>query len=257
MRRAIADARTAVGFLTRIPVGRAGWADPVLTRAAAYFPLVGVLVAAIGLGTWWVGASALGPAAGAVLGVLATVVVTGALHEDGLADTVDGLWGGSTPARRLEIMRDSRIGTYGVIAVGGDLLLRTAVLVPYTAGEWLDVARILLAGHVLGRVAPLVLATALPPARTDGQGIRLAAPTRAGAAIAAITVVVGAVAAAGWWAPALVAAAAVAVGGLGLLAHRRIGGVTGDVLGAAVLLTNLAVAGALAALIEGGLVWGG
>ena len=116
---AIADARAALGFLTRIPVGRIAHGESDLTRTAAYFPLVGVVVAAIGFAAWWVGTSLLGSFAGAVLSVLAVVVVTGALHEDGLADTVDGLWGGSTPERRLAIMRDSRLGTYGAVAVVG------------------------------------------------------------------------------------------------------------------------------------------
>lgn len=247
----LADVRTAVGFLTRIPVGKSLGSDPTLTRAGAYFPLVGAVVAAIGFGAWWVGASALGPLAGAVLGVLATVVVTGALHEDGLADTADGLWGGASPARRLAIMRDSRIGTYGVLAVGGDLLLRVAILVPLDAA---DVARVLVAGHVLGRAAPLVLAAALPPARSDGLGVRLAAPNRRGLLVATITVVGVAGVAATWWAPVPLIAAGLVVLGVRRVARRRIGGVTGDVHGAGVVLTNLATAATVAALIEGDLV---
>ena len=240
--------RTAFGFLTRLPVGAPDASEPALTRAGAYFPLVGLVVGAVGWAAWWIGTGALGPTAGAVLGVLATVAVTGALHEDGLADTADGLWGGASPARRLEIMRDSRIGTYGVLALGGELLLRVAILVPLdTAGA----LRVLIAGHVLGRIAPLVLAAWLPPARSDGLGVRLAAPPRRGAMVAAGTGLAAAVLAGGRWAPLVVAAGAIPVFLLGRLAHRRIGGVTGDVLGAAVVLTNLAVAASVAALIEG------
>jgi adenosylcobinamide-GDP ribazoletransferase len=249
--------RMAIGFLTRLPVGRIELTDPTLTPSAAYFPLVGGLVGAIGLGFWWIGAVALGPLAGAVLGVLATVVVTGALHEDGLADTADGLWGGATVERRLAILRDSRIGTYGVIAVSGDLLLRIALLAPFGADDVATVARTLVVGHVWGRVAPLVLAATLPPARTDGQGVRLGAPTAGGAAIAAITVAAITIGLVGWWSPLVMAAAAVALLGVRRLARRRVGGVTGDIHGAGVVVTNLAVATVVVALAREGVTWAG
>ncbi|PZF79116.1 adenosylcobinamide-GDP ribazoletransferase, partial [Jiangella anatolica] len=126
----IAGLRAAVAFLTRLPVGSS---PAPLDRAGAWFPLVGLLVGSVGLGVWWVADGLAGPLVAAVAAVLATVIVTGALHEDGLADTADGLWGGSTRERRLEIMRDSRLGTYGALALAGDLLLRVAVLA--TAGS--------------------------------------------------------------------------------------------------------------------------
>ena len=244
--------RAAAGFLTRIPVGSAPFSGPVLDRAGAWFPLVGLLVGGVGLGVWWVADGLAGPLVAAVAAVLATVVVTGALHEDGLADTADGLWGGATRERRLEIMRDSRLGTYGALALGGDLLLRVAVLASAgaAAAGFADVARILLAGHVVGRAAPLVLAAWLPPARTDGQGRRLGRPGVPDSVVAAATVLVVTVLAAGWWAPVVLAAAAVPVLGLRRAARRRIGGITGDVLGAGVALTNLAVAITIVALAQ-------
>ncbi|TDE12704.1 adenosylcobinamide-GDP ribazoletransferase [Jiangella asiatica] len=234
--------RAALGFLTRIPVGPH---DRGLDRAAPYFPLVGVVVGGIAVATWWVADAALGGFAAAVVAVLTTVIVTGALHEDGLADTADGLWGGSTSQRRLEIMRDSRLGTYGALALGGDLLLRVALLTPLGLA---DAARVLLAGHVIGRAAPLVLAAWSPRARSDGQGARLGRLRAGGATVAGATVVPVAVLATGWWAPVLVAAAMLPVLALRRAAHRRIGGVTGDVLGAGVALSNLAVAAAIAIL---------
>ncbi|WP_053203747.1 adenosylcobinamide-GDP ribazoletransferase [Jiangella muralis] len=253
--------RAAVGFLTRVPVGAAPYSGSALDRAGAWFPLVGVVVGSAGLGVWWVADGLAGPLVGAVAAVLATVIVTGALHEDGLADTADGLWGGATRERRLEIMRDSRLGTYGALALAGDLLLRVAVLASVGIGSaegfadggsdaFADVARVLLAGHVIGRAAPLVLAAWLPPARTDGQGRRLGRLGVVDSLVAAATVLVVAVLAAGWWAPVLLAAAAVPVLGLRRAARRRIGGVTGDVLGAGVALTTLAVAIAVAALVQ-------
>nr|WP_281386592.1 adenosylcobinamide-GDP ribazoletransferase [Jiangella mangrovi] len=241
--------RAAVAFLTRLPVGSGPVGDAGLARAGAWFPLVGALVAGVGLAAWWAADWLLGSLAAAVVAVLATVIVTGALHEDGLADTADGLWGGRSPERRLEIMRDSRLGTYGALALAGDLLLRVAVLAS-AAGGLADAARVLLAGHVLGRAAPLVLAAWLPPARTDGQGQRLGRLGVADAVVAAVTVVVVIVLAGGLWAPVLVAAAAIPVLGLRRAARRRIGGVTGDVLGASAALVNLAVAIAVAALLR-------
>ena len=252
---AVTDARAALGFLTRIPVGRVESAEPSLTRIAAYFPLVGVVVAAVGFGAWWVGTSLLGSLAGAVLSVVAAVMVTGALHEDGLADTVDGLWGGATPSERLAIMRDSRLGTYGAVAVVADLLLRVALLAPYGTSDWFDVAGLLLAGHVVGRAAPVVLAATLPPARTDGQGARLAPPTRRDLVIAVGTAVLAAVLAVGWWAPVPLLAAGLTMAAVRQAARRRLGGGTGDVYGAAVALTNLAVAAVVVALAQEGLGW--
>jgi adenosylcobinamide-GDP ribazoletransferase len=243
----IGSLRAAVMFLTRVPVGPVG--DVSLSRAAAWFPLVGALVGAIGLAAWWVADRFVGPWPAAVVAVLSTVAVTGALHEDGLADTADGLWGGATPERRLEIMRDSRLGTYGALVLAGDLLLRVTVL-GSAAGSPADAARILLAGHVLGRAAPLVLSAWLPPARVDGQGLRLGRLRVPDAVVAAVTTLVVAVLVAGWWAPVLLAAAAVPVLGLRRAARRRVGGVTGDVLGASVALANLAAAIAVAALLR-------
>src|SRR5919198_3291922 len=120
----------ALRFMTRLPLPRVEFREGDLRRASALFPLVGAVVAGIGIGV----RAALEPLWGgsvAPLGALAAmIVVTGALHEDGLADTADGLWGGWTPAQRLEIMRDSRVGTYGVVALVGALSLRIALLAP-------------------------------------------------------------------------------------------------------------------------------
>ncbi len=245
------DARTAVGFLTRLPVGRRAGSDGGLAGAGSYFPLVGGLVAGVGIGVWAAVEPLLGPLAAAVSSVLATVVVTGALHEDGLADVADGFWGGTSVDRRLEIMRDSRIGTFGVLAVSGDLLLRVALLAPL---DLAGVARVLVAGHVLGRAAPLVLATWLPPAREDGLGARFGRPRRGGIVLATVTVIAAAVVAAGAWAAIPLAAATVAVAAIGWGARRRIGGYTGDVFGAGVLVVNLAVAASVVALIRAGWV---
>ncbi|MGH3442682.1 MAG: adenosylcobinamide-GDP ribazoletransferase, partial [Nitriliruptorales bacterium] len=173
------------------------------------------------------------------------------VHEDGLADAVDGLWGGTTPEQRLAIMRDSRLGTYGMVAVAADLLLRTALLVPL---DLAGVSRVVVAGHVIGRAAPLVLAAWLPPARHDGLGARAGVVGRGGAAVAAVTVGVAAIATVGPWAPLVLVAAAVPIAALRRGARRRIGGVTGDVFGAGVQVAHLAVAATVSALVQAGLV---
>lgn len=240
----------AVQFLTRVPVGQAPTTGPDgdhdLTTASAWFPLVGLLVAAVGIAVRAGLEPLLGRAPATVAAVLATVLVTGAFHEDGLADSADGLWGGADPARRLAIMHDSRLGTYGTYALVGDLALRVALLAPLTL---VDLARAMLAAQVIGRLAPLVLVAWLPPAAPDGQGVRMR--RRLGAAgwvTAAGSVAVAAVATVGPYAPALLAAAGLGVWLVGRTARSRLGGVTGDLLGAGVRVSGLLVAATVVAL---------
>jgi adenosylcobinamide-GDP ribazoletransferase len=267
MINATADLRSALGFLTRIPVGRIDPFDPTMRRAGGYFPLVGAIVAAVGVAAWWATSELLGAPAAAVAAVFSTVIVTGALHEDGLADSADGLLAGvprpaedpasgATRERRLEIMRDSRLGTYGTLALIGDLLLRMAILLPFGIGSVSDVARILAAAHVIGRAAPLVLVSILPYARRGEDDAKprpqLSAPTRGYAILAAATVVAVAIGAAGPWAPAPLAVATVVVLAVRRFARRRVDGVTGDVLGATAALTITAVMATMAALVHGG-----
>lgn len=216
----------------------------------AWFPLVGAIVGGIGVLTWVIVEALVGRTPAAVAAVLVTIVVTGALHEDGLADTVDGLFGGSTPERRLEIMRDSSVGTYGALALTGDVILRAALLAPLGLP---DIARALIAGHVIGRLAPLVVVAWLPTARLDGLGASVAGkPGRGAWLIAGATVAVAAIGAVGFWAPLVLAAAAAPVWLTGRAARDRIGGFTGDILGAAVQTSTLAVTATVAALVSAG-----
>jgi adenosylcobinamide-GDP ribazoletransferase len=179
--------------------------------------------------------------------VAAAIMVTGALHEDGLADTADGLWGGWEPARRLEIMRDSRIGTYGVLALVLAVGLRASLL----AGLGLaGFARAVVAAEVLGRAAMVALAGWLPPAAPGRGAEATGRPGTAGILVAAVTTLAAAVAASGWWAPVPLATAALVTAGCALLFRRRLGGVTGDTLGAAEQVTALAVLAAVTALLR-------
>lgn len=243
------DLRVAVQFLTRLPTGRAADPGPDLTAASAWFPAVGLLVAGVAVAVRAGLDPLLGSAPATIAAVLATVAATGAFHEDGLADTADGLWGGWDVDRRLAIMRDSRLGTYGTVALVGDLALRTTVLAGLGVA---DFARTVVAAHVLGRLAPLLLVARLAPARPDGQGVRTATLGPSGWMLALGTGLVVAVVVAGVAAPLVVGAVLLGTGATGALARRRLGGVTGDLLGAGVRVGALAVTCVLAAVLRAG-----
>lgn len=240
------DIAAAFGLLTRLPagggIGRGGasaWAWPLAGGAVAGLAaLAGVAAAGIGLGA--------GVAAVLVLAVQA--LLTGAMHEDGLADTADGLWGGGDRTRRLEIMHDSRSGSYGVLALVLVVLARWSALAAVLAGPgWAALLGIVAVG-ALSRAPMAVLMAWLPNARGHGlaQGIG-----RPGAATAWLAVGIGFVAALVLTGPAaalgMAALVALTSAGLGLVARARIGGQTGDILGASQQLAEAAALAALAA----------
>ena len=222
---------TALGFLTRLPVGQRHGGMP-LAEAAGCFPLAGAAVGAIGaLAFWLAGSLGLPPTIAAVVAVGATLLATGALHEDGLADVADGFGGGFGRERKLEIMRDSRLGSYGALALMASFGLRTLAL---TSLASLDlVAAALVAGHAAARAPlPAVMAWSRP-ARAEGLGAAAGRPSEKqvwlglglGAGIALLALGPGVAL------PALLIAWAAAAF-LTAVARRQIGGYTGDVLGA-------------------------
>ena len=248
----------ALQFFTRIPVtGRlaqwVGYSPAMLRASAAHFPAVGWVVGAIGA-LALAGALALWPPlVAAVLCTVVTVLVTGAFHEDGLADVVDGLGGASTRERALEIMKDSRIGAFGAIAVVLAMGLKFALLATL-AGQGAFVAcAALLAAHVLSRLAPLAVMRASPYVGGEGGKAKPMADAVSGGAVvvavlwslpaAALLIVAGG---AVNGVAALLAAALVAVFMVRLL-RRRLGGFTGDGLGATQQLSELAIYLAMAA----------
>jgi adenosylcobinamide-GDP ribazoletransferase len=217
----------AVQFLTRIPVRLR--AAPDLAACVPWFPVVGAVIGAV-IGAVVVGLMELVPAGvAAAVGIVFGLVLTGAFHEDGLADTADAL-GGWSPEQRREILKDSRHGSYGVAAMCSTILLRVlcvASLGPATAFA------ALVAAHSLGRGASVAVMVTTPPAPTTGLGADYTRELRAvaaGSGVAASLVV--AVLATGWWAAPLAAAAGVGALGVALLARRAFGGVSGDLLGA-------------------------
>lgn len=244
-RPALSDIAEALALLSRLPVRASGtrgaaaaWAWPVAGAVlGALAGLLGALALALGLPAPL--------AAGLALGC--GIVTTGALHEDGLADAADGLWGGWTPERRLEIMKDSRIGSYGVIALILGLGLRWSALAAlFGAGHAL--APLICAG-ALSRAPMAVLAARLPNARPGGLSAATGRPgagTETRAILAAL--LLGLVTAGAGLIPAALAAGA-ATALAGRLALSRIGGQTGDILGATQQLAEVAVLATLAALL--------
>jgi adenosylcobinamide-GDP ribazoletransferase len=246
---ALRASAAATSFLSRVPLGRVVAFDAAdVGRGAMLFPLVGTAVGtavgltAISLHVW------LTPVIAAALAVAVEAVLTGALHLDALADTADG-FGGRSREHALEIMRDARTGVYGATALVLDLLVKTAALAALLPHP--RAVLTVIAAWTVGRAAPLVLGVALPYARPGaGTGRALtdhAGPTSAliGASVAAAI----AFAAMGVWAAAMIAALALVVLCLGLSSWQRLGGVTGDVLGAATeLTTTLALVTGVAAL---------
>ena len=251
------DMARACVFLTRLPIRwpTAAPGEPdgmaALARALRCAPLVGALVGAAGATVLALaGMLGLPPLAAAGLALAATFAITGGLHEDGLADVADGFGGGQDTARKLAIMRDSYVGSYGVAAIVLSLLLRAGALTALAAVPGGALA--LIGAHALGRAAMLPVMRGLPPARADGLGHGAGRPTRAavgtalglGAGVALLTLgpLAGLVG---------LLVGALLTGVVARLAVRQVRGYTGDVLGAveqtvetAVLLTAASLIGA-------------
>ena len=220
----------ALQFLTRVPIRLRR--EPSLVKVVAWFPIAGSIIGAavggVAAGMWHLTSPLVAAAVAVALGLL----ITGAFHEDGLGDVADAFGGGWTIERRLEILKDSRHGTYGVTAICASIVVRIVSLGALPGP--LDMFTAAVAAHTMARVAAVGLAGTMKLASDTGLGAdygRSTTPLRAGigsAAGIAITVV-----AVGWWAAPLAAVAVIAAGGTGLLARRKIGGISGDVLGAA------------------------
>jgi adenosylcobinamide-GDP ribazoletransferase len=236
---------TALGFFTRLPVPAwVPWSPERLNHSARYFPLVGWVVGAIGALSYLVFASALPPALAAVLSMAVTIRATGAFHEDGFADACDGLGGGWDKAQVLTIMKDSRIGSYGTVGIVLMLLAKAAALIELgAAGGGLAVAAALFVAHPLSRLASTSLIHLLPYVREDETSKAKPLARRLTPAELAIAAAFGLLPLAGL-APAQALVALVAVAGVTIWAARmflrRLGGYTGDLLGAAQQLSELA-----------------
>ena len=220
----------AVSFLTRVPTGTGERRVEELAGFVPWFPVVGAGVGLVVGAVYAGGRELLPPLPAATVAVVAGIGLTGAFHEDGLGDTADAFMGHHDRDDTLRILKDPRLGTFRVLAVAARLLLRVGAVAALAPGAALAA---LPAAHALSRAGAVATMTALPAAGETGLGAsyvlalsrrRALAGTAAGLAIAVVLLGVPAV-----WAAA---AAAVAAALLGRLAVRRIGGVTGDVLGA-------------------------
>ncbi len=235
------DLAAACALLTRLPLRAPDAAFKRGARSTWAFPIVGALTGGLAAGTGCI-ALAIGlPAPIAALAAMAiTTITTGAIHEDGLADSADGLWGGWSPERRLEIMKDSQIGSYGVIA-----------LIFAMAARWVAITTLLttaplalMAAAALSRaVMPVVMAT-LPHARSNGLSHATGRPN-------GLTVVIGLAIAilicllTTPQTPLLLIIAATTTATVALIAKRKINGQTGDILGATQQVTEIALLTAL------------
>ncbi|WP_083463362.1 adenosylcobinamide-GDP ribazoletransferase [Prosthecomicrobium hirschii] len=257
--RALADLAGMIRFFSRIPVPPLSALDdpaalPDFARAVRLLPLAGLVVglpAALVLGL--LGATGLPPLAVAGLALAVGLATTGALHEDGLADLADGFGGGASRDRKLEIMKDSRIGAYGAAALMLALLIRAALLAGLLAARGAPGAALtLLAAAALSRAFAITLMAFLPPARATGASHAAGMIPRKTAAIAVGLGIVLAGPLAALHGPAFaplagIVLAALAVGLLGLLSRRQIGGQTGDVIGGAQQVAEIAFLAALTA----------
>ncbi|HTV87487.1 MAG TPA: adenosylcobinamide-GDP ribazoletransferase [Stellaceae bacterium] len=225
------DFAIAAGLLTRLPIGAAPAAGEEIAGVSWAFPLVGVGIGALAAITFFIAETAgLAELPAALLALAAGIALTGAFHEDGLADTADGFGGGIDRAAKLAIMRDSRHGTFGILALVLSIGLRAAALA--TLDDPIHAALALIAAHAASRGALPPVMRLLPPARPDGLG---AAAGRPSLAVAIAAAAIGAVVALAMLGP-LAGAVALglaygAVALAALLARRQIGGYTGDVLG--------------------------
>lgn len=233
------DIAEALMLLTRVPVP-VRLPAPRGAAAAWAWPLAGMLVAALGAAVGGIALAAGFPrdvAAG--LALVATVLLTGALHEDGLADTADGFWGGHTPERRLEILRDSRIGTYGAVALVLALGLKWQALAALAD----DPARLgiaMVAAAALSRAAMAGVARALPHARPDGLSAATGRPARQAVLLGWVIALGVTLPLAGLAGLAAMLGAVLGAFAVAILARQRLGGQTGDILGASQQMAEIA-----------------
>ena len=238
----LADMRIAISLSTRIPLHPATpVAEGDIARAIWAFPVAGILVGLAGAIVYWLATRMhLQPEPAAMLALAATVLITGAMHEDGLTDTADGFGGGKTREQKLEIMRDSRIGTFGACALIVSIVLRWSSLAAVADPRLVAIA--LVAAHAAARAPLPLFMRAVPTARANGLSSGAGQPPPQSVVIAIALAIVCLLFGFGLNGTivALVALAAIALA-LARLAQKQIGGQTGDVLGALEQVSEAAI----------------
>ncbi len=231
----------AVGFLTRIPMlVQIDYSQRLMNQSSIYFPLVGLLLGALYVAAFFLLGLAFSPLVSVILVVILHLFITGAFHEDGLADSVDALGGGYTVEKRLEIMKDSRIGTYGTVALVMALMLKVALL---TEADLIWLA--LLVAPAISRLTPLLLMATMTyvtdPDKSKSKPVADGfSAARLGTASAFVLVLCAVMS---FWQPFLITGTLAAVLLVALLwgayLRRQLGGYTGDALGASVVFSEL------------------
>jgi adenosylcobinamide-GDP ribazoletransferase len=216
-----------IGFLTRIPVRHDP--DVHMGRVASLFPLIGLVIGAITAGVFALAAEVLPVGPAAALALVVGILVTGAFHLDGLADSADALVGGTTPERRLEILKDSRHGTYGVAAIVCQILVQFSLVSSQAVRTGVVM---LIVAHSVGRAVAVSVMKATPPAHEGLGAIYVRDVTRLDQAIAVVLGATVITVLLGPWGLVVLAAALVVAGIFARRCAARIGGIVGDVLGA-------------------------
>ena len=235
------DVPAAFGLLTRLPLHLNTAKVTARGASSAWaFPIVGIFIglvaAAAAAVVHWLG---LPSAVAAIFAILIPVMLTGAMHEDGLADTADGFWGGWDKARRLEIMKDSHIGTYGTLAIGLSLLLRGVLITALVSDA--EYMQGLILAAMMSRASMVGLLTFLPNARDGGLSRSYGRPSNAVSLIAVIICICTALVIIPSHAVSITFVALLSTILCGLYAKSKVGGQTGDVLGATQQVTEIAV----------------
>jgi adenosylcobinamide-GDP ribazoletransferase len=231
----------AIMFLTRLPVGRFHeFREEDVASSTIYFPIVGALIGLAG-GLALLTSAALPAFVAVLISMLVTVCLTGGLHEDGLADSADGLIGGQDPQRRLEIMKDSRIGAYGALALWLSLTAKLILVQSLLAASLVTAIRATVIAHCLGRAATVALLTCLPYARIEyskSSNFGNKVTFRQLALVLVFSVILSLLLLGLQGVFCLTAALAISFV-CGLYFKDKIGGITGDCLGAANQLVEL------------------
>jgi len=231
----------AVGFLTRIPMPvRIDYSQQLMNQCSLYFPMVGLLLGMLYAGLFTLLSLAWSPLVCVLLVLCFHLLITGAFHEDGLADSVDALGGGYTVEKRLEIMKDSRIGTYGTVALVMALALKAALLLDTN-----NIGLALLVMPAISRITPLLLMAFMPyvtdPEKSKSKPMAKGFSRKRLVISGLFTALVALVFS--LWIPGLWLAAFTAIITVALLwgwyLQRQLGGYTGDALGASVVFCEL------------------
>ncbi len=245
------EIKLCLGLLTRLPVGLDATASPsIVARSSRWFPVIGALVGTLSAGALYICILAGLPNLVAVLiAVGFSILLTGALHEDGLADMADGFGGGSSRDAKLEIMRDSSVGTYGVLALILTVGLRGGVILTLIYPGIGSAMIAMIVAAATSRLTPVLLMHHLPTARSDGMAVNAGTPDGASVRIASGLALASLLVLSDWQAMLVtIIATLAACAAIGALAHRQIGGQTGDVLGAGQQVTEICVLVGLAAV---------